>query len=129
MDELKPCPFCNKPPITTPSGEGGKGLMIECLTEGCVNTHVSYYNHDVARTAWNTRPREGAGTVDQSIPMDPGPWRASDDGKDVFSEHFAVDAALRISGDFIDDHHRKDYAVWLARTLNNAALAAALGRA
>ncbi|MCL6710471.1 Lar family restriction alleviation protein [Pseudomonas sp. R2.Fl] len=65
MDEIKPCPFCNKPPITTPSGEGGKGLMIECLTEGCVNPHVSYYNHDVARTAWNTRPREDAGVVDE----------------------------------------------------------------
>jgi hypothetical protein len=67
MDELKPCPFCNKPPITTPSGEGGKGLMIECLTEGCVNPHVSYYNHDVARTAWNTRPREDAGVVDEAM--------------------------------------------------------------
>jgi len=63
MDELKPCPFCNQPPITTPSGEGGKGLMIECLTEGCVNPHVSYYNHDVARTAWNTRAPVASGDV------------------------------------------------------------------
>lgn len=70
MDELKPCPFCNKPPITTPSGEGGNGLMIECLTEGCVNPHVSYYNHDVARTAWNTRPREDAGVVDEWRPIE-----------------------------------------------------------
>jgi hypothetical protein len=59
------------------------------------------------------------------IPMDRGPWRAGDDGKDVFSEDFAADVALRISGDFIDDHHRKDYAAWLARTLNGASPRAA----
>lgn len=62
-----------------------------------------------------------------TIPMDKGPWRVSDDGKDVFSDDFSADVALRISGDFIDDHHRKDYAAWLARTLNGAAAPAAAG--
>lgn len=55
-----------------------------------------------------------------AIPMDKGPWRASDDGKRIHSDDFAVDAMLTIGGDFIDDHHRKDYAAWLARTLNGA---------
>lgn len=59
------------------------------------------------------------------IPMDKGPWRAGDDGKDVFSGDFTADVALRISGDFIDGHHRKDYAAWLARTLNDATRAQA----
>lgn len=29
--------------------------MIECMTDGCVNPHVSYYGHNVARQKWNTR--------------------------------------------------------------------------
>ena len=59
------------------------------------------------------------------IPMDKGPWRASEDGHSIFSEDFTADVSLHIHGDFIDDHHRKDYAVWLARTLNEAARAQA----
>lgn len=53
-----------------------------------------------------------------TLPMDKGPWRAGDDGKNVYSDDFTADVSLRIDGDFLDDHHRKDYAVWLARTLN-----------
>ena len=52
---IKECPFCGRPPATLGSGEGQKGLMIECLTPGCVNPHVSYYDHTAAIYAWNTR--------------------------------------------------------------------------
>lgn len=55
MTELLPCPFCGKAPHTIPSGEGGKGLMIDCFTEGCVGPHTSYYNHATAIRVWNTR--------------------------------------------------------------------------
>jgi hypothetical protein len=54
-DTLKPCPFCGKKPETMPSGEGGRGLMIQCITPKCVNPHVSYYKHDDAIEAWNRR--------------------------------------------------------------------------
>lgn len=52
---LLDCPFCGKPPVTLESGEGGRGLMIKCLTEGCVNPHVSYYDHKTAAHTWNRR--------------------------------------------------------------------------
>jgi hypothetical protein len=53
--ELKCCPFCGKQPVTFGSGDGQRGLMIECMTDGCVNPHVSYYDHAVAQKVWNTR--------------------------------------------------------------------------
>lgn len=51
-----PCPFCGKKPEVFPSGDRTDGAeMIECMTDGCVNPHVSYYGHNVARKKWNTR--------------------------------------------------------------------------
>lgn len=51
-----PCPFCGKKPEVFPSGDRTDGAeMIECMTVGCVNPHVSYYGHNVARQKWNTR--------------------------------------------------------------------------
>jgi hypothetical protein len=60
-ETILPCPFCGRPPEIFGSGEGQKGLMIECITPHCVNPHVSYYNHDAARTVWNRRiaPTQG----------------------------------------------------------------------
>jgi len=29
--------------------------MIECITEGCVNPHTSYYDRDAAVRVWNNR--------------------------------------------------------------------------
>lgn len=49
------CPFCGKHPETMGSGEGQRGLMIHCITPGCVNPHVSYYEHAEARRVWNRR--------------------------------------------------------------------------
>ena len=55
MKDILPCPFCGEAPITFGSGEGQRGLMIECMTEHCVNPHVSYYHHDAAKAVWNRR--------------------------------------------------------------------------
>jgi hypothetical protein len=41
--------------MTSGSGEGQRGLMIECVTGGCVNPHVSYYEHAIALRIWNRR--------------------------------------------------------------------------
>lgn len=49
------CPFCGKPPETMGSGEGLRGLMIHCITDGCVNPHTSYYDHASAIRVWNRR--------------------------------------------------------------------------
>ena len=51
---------------------------------------------------------------------DKGPWRSSADGRNVFSDDFTVDVALRISGDFRDDNHRQQYAAWLTSRLNQS---------
>jgi hypothetical protein len=53
--KLLPCPFCGKQPETEGSGENGRGLMIECATPNCVGPYTSYYDHQSARNAWNTR--------------------------------------------------------------------------
>jgi hypothetical protein len=53
--ELKPCPFCQKPPVHFSVGPNDCGLMIECTTRGCVNPHVSYHTPADAIAAWNTR--------------------------------------------------------------------------
>jgi hypothetical protein len=37
------------------SGENGRGLMIHCINTGCVNPHVSFYEHDEALRLWNMR--------------------------------------------------------------------------
>ena len=60
--ELLPCPFCGEQPFTLGSGEGQRGLMIECATPGCVQPHVSYYEHEASIAAWNTRPAIDAAT-------------------------------------------------------------------
>lgn len=52
---LLPCPFCGVLPEVFPSGDGGRGTMIECCTSGCVNPHTSYYGVGVAEAHWNTR--------------------------------------------------------------------------
>lgn len=52
---ILPRPFCGKQPATQESGESGRGLMIDCITEGCVNPHTSYHNHEYAIRVWNTR--------------------------------------------------------------------------
>jgi len=49
------CPFCGRDPQTFGSGEGRKGLMIECVTPGCVNPHTSYYDRATAVRVWNKR--------------------------------------------------------------------------
>lgn len=49
------CPFCGAAPVTFGSGEGQKGLMIECVESGCVNPHTSYYNRHKAVEVWNAR--------------------------------------------------------------------------
>jgi restriction alleviation protein Lar len=51
------CPFCGAAPTTFGSGEGHKGLMIECIEPGCVNPHTSYYDRDTAVRVWNKRAR------------------------------------------------------------------------
>lgn len=56
---LKSCPFCGSKPITTESGEGGKGLMIECMGDNCPHPHVSYYDHASAIKVWNRRANLG----------------------------------------------------------------------
>lgn len=48
--QILPCPFCGKQPETLGSGEGHRGLMIHCITDGCVNPHVSYIPPSHAQT-------------------------------------------------------------------------------
>lgn len=55
MTALLPCPFCGRKPISSASGDG-TGLMIECVSPGCPNPHVSFIPPQLAITAWNTRP-------------------------------------------------------------------------
>ena len=59
------CPFCGSPPVAFGSGEGRKGLMIECIEPGCVNPHTSYYPREAAVRAWNKRANT---TPNQVIP-------------------------------------------------------------
>ena len=40
--------------------------MVECITDGCVNPHVSYYGVNVARRKWNTRMMGAATKKDRS---------------------------------------------------------------
>jgi hypothetical protein len=53
--ELLPCPFCCQPPVSFPSGISDQGLMIQCVTPGCVNPHTSWIPPQVAIEKWNTR--------------------------------------------------------------------------
>jgi hypothetical protein len=62
MVKLLPCPFCGGAPESFPSGDD-TGTMIECMTPGCVNPHVSYYGDGVAAKVWNRRLVEEAGPV------------------------------------------------------------------
>jgi hypothetical protein len=55
MTTILTCPFCGEFPETMGSGEGQRGLMIHCITQGCVNPHVSYYEHAAALGVWNRR--------------------------------------------------------------------------
>ena len=54
-NELKPCPFCGKQPITMPSGVNDTGLMIQCMTKDCLGPHCSYIPPASAIKVWNTR--------------------------------------------------------------------------
>lgn len=58
---ILPCPFCGSDPVTFSVGDQGRGLMIECETPGCVNPHVSYYDHATAHKVWNRRSRTKGG--------------------------------------------------------------------
>lgn len=61
------CPFCGAAPVAFASGDGRRGLMIECATDGCVNPHTSYYDREAAVRAWNRRVGvAGARVVDDS---------------------------------------------------------------
>lgn len=59
-EKLGACPFCGTAPQTIGAGEGQRGLMIECMTHGCVGPHVSYYDHAGAIAAWNRRTPDPA---------------------------------------------------------------------
>lgn len=64
-----PCPFCGKQPEVFQSGDG-TGTMVECMTDGCVNPHVSYYGEGEAIRRWNLRPHSGrtpTGVSEQQI--------------------------------------------------------------
>lgn len=52
---LLPCPFCGNQPEIMNIGDARKGLMLECITDGCVKPHVSCHRHDRAIKKWNTR--------------------------------------------------------------------------
>ena len=52
---LLACPFCGLPPIVEKVGENNAAEMISCMTQGCINPHVSYYGKGVSRKKWNTR--------------------------------------------------------------------------
>jgi len=55
---IKTCPFCGKPPLIGASGEGWRGLMIHCVTDGCLAPSTSYYDHESALRVWNRRDTE-----------------------------------------------------------------------
>lgn len=58
----------------------------------------------------------------ETVGEDKGPWHVRNDGRDVSSEDFKVDASLSISGDFEDKAHLLRYANWLATQLNESQL-------
>ena len=59
MDKLLPCPFCGQIPESFPSGIRDDGLMIQCMTGGCLGPHCSYIPPSAAIAAWNRRaPQE-----------------------------------------------------------------------
>ena len=60
--ELMPCPFCGAIPIAFPSGMRDEGLMIQCMTDGCLGPHCSYIPPTEAIAAWNRRPAPPAAT-------------------------------------------------------------------
>lgn len=66
------CPFCGQLPETLGSGEQQRGLMIHCITPGCVNPSVSYYDHATAARAWNRRI-DGAGMLVDRGPGEEAP--------------------------------------------------------
>ena len=55
--------------------------------------------------------------------MDKGPWKASEDGRNVMSDDFDHDVMLTISGDFESPEQRLSYATWLAQALNDVCTA------
>ncbi len=65
--ELSCCPFCGQAPTSFPSGDGA-GVMVQCITPGCVNPHVSYYGDGVAFEKWNRRaPDQSAELVSELV--------------------------------------------------------------
>ncbi|EKS37740.1 Lar family restriction alleviation protein [Afipia clevelandensis] len=55
LPKIKPCPFCGSEPETMGSGDGQRGLMIQCIGADCPNPHASYYDHGAAIAVWNRR--------------------------------------------------------------------------
>lgn len=97
---LEPCPFCGQPPIHFGSGEGGRGLMIECKTPGCVNPHVSYYDHDAAINAWNRRALSSSPLPDTRVKGLAEDWRddpAADERWDAGCQ-FSLDVLCDVLG-------------------------------
>lgn len=50
--------------------------------------------------------------------FDHGPWVAQNGN--VYSDDFTLDVMLRVSGDFVSEQQRQEYAEALAEALNNA---------
>lgn len=70
MDEMKPCPFCGgEPTIEHPEGDDyAVGCDDCCFSIMAGNVGIGWYaTREEAITAWNTRPREDAGVVDDAM--------------------------------------------------------------
>lgn len=51
-------------------------------------------------------------------PEDFGSWIVSSDGRYIASDDFRHDVTLQVTGDFLNDKHRKAYSELLAQKLN-----------
>ncbi len=75
MDELKPCPFCGYNMANEEDGAYQKAGFVGpqtpvwevCCGSAACNASVSTTSRESAITAWNTRPREDAGVVDEAM--------------------------------------------------------------
>lgn len=135
--------FVRQPVIEwhSPIRSGDKLYTAPPAAPAAVGWEVQY-THDGEASPWHkieeqhlhlVRGNEGtkmralyaAPPAASSVAADKGPWHVGTNGKDVFSDDSTVDVALRLSGDFRDDEHRRQYAEWLCEVLNYAAPPAA----